>query len=250
MQPNDGTDSGNLGGIMTKETGLELLRKPFPENLINKLPKPTCKADIYKKLPKAICKICGGYHATSKTIHLNYVGHAALTDRLLDSDPQWNWVPLTTDEHGLPLFDKTGGLWIELTVCGVTRLGYGNAKPNPYAEVGSREKEVIGDALRNAAMRFGAALDLWHKGDLHIDNDDDDLPKNDPPPKKTYPDYVELVDKLATADAVLNWKKDNETEIRNNLVPADIIKLGSYCNQIIDVFTAATDKENKLNIAI
>jgi len=28
-------------------------------------------------------------------------------------------------------------------------------------------KERIGDALRNAAMRFGAALDLWHKGDLH-----------------------------------------------------------------------------------
>jgi hypothetical protein len=28
-------------------------------------------------------------------------------------------------------------------------------------------KEAIGDALRNAGMRFGAALDLWHKGDLH-----------------------------------------------------------------------------------
>ena len=32
-------------------------------------------------------------------------------------------------------------------------------------------KERIGDALRNAAMRFGAALDLWHKGDLHVDGD-------------------------------------------------------------------------------
>jgi hypothetical protein len=30
-------------------------------------------------------------------------------------------------------------------------------------------KERIGDALRNAGMRFGAALDLWHKGDLHAD---------------------------------------------------------------------------------
>jgi hypothetical protein len=27
-------------------------------------------------------------------------------------------------------------------------------------------KEAIGDALRNAAMRFGAALDLWAKSDL------------------------------------------------------------------------------------
>jgi uncharacterized protein YjbJ (UPF0337 family) len=35
-------------------------------------------------------------------------------------------------------------------------------------------KERIGDALRNAAMRFGAALDLWHKGDLHVATDDDD----------------------------------------------------------------------------
>src|SRR5690606_24225265 len=42
------------------------------------------------------------------------------------------------------------------------------AKPNQ--DPGAREKEVIGDALRNAAMRFGAALDLWHKGDLHADD--------------------------------------------------------------------------------
>ncbi len=28
-------------------------------------------------------------------------------------------------------------------------------------------KEAIGDALRNAGMRFGAALNLWHKGELH-----------------------------------------------------------------------------------
>jgi hypothetical protein len=35
-------------------------------------------------------------------------------------------------------------------------------------------KEIIGDALRNAAMRFGAALDLWHKGDLHVETDDGD----------------------------------------------------------------------------
>lgn len=159
---------------MTKEIEkLSLLRDPFKDNQISQLPKPTCRADIYKKLPKASCSICGGYHATTKTIHLAYVGHAALTDRLLDVDPLWTWEPLALSEHGIPVFDQTGGLWIKLTICGHTRLGYGNAKPNPYAEVGSREKEVIGDALRNAAMRFGAALDLWHKGDLHIDEDNE-----------------------------------------------------------------------------
>ena len=54
-------------------------------------------------------------------------------------------------------------------MCGVTRLGYGHAASKPNIDPGAREKEVIGDALRNAAMRFGAALDLWHKGDLHAD---------------------------------------------------------------------------------
>ena len=39
--------------------------------------------------------------------------------------------------------------------------------------VAAAMKERIGDALRNAAMRFGAALDLWHKGDLHLDPDAD-----------------------------------------------------------------------------
>jgi hypothetical protein len=38
-------------------------------------------------------------------------------------------------------------------------------------------KERIGDALRNAAMRFGAALDLWHKGDLHKDQNEEDEPQ-------------------------------------------------------------------------
>ena len=37
---------------------------------------------------------------------------------------------------------------------------------------GDAMKEIIGDALRNAAMRFGAALDLWHKGELHPDEPD------------------------------------------------------------------------------
>jgi hypothetical protein len=72
---------------------------------------------------------------------------------------------------GLPAFDRTGGLWIRLTVAGVTRLGYGNAKSKEWQEPGDREKEVLGDALRNSAMRFGAALDLWHKGDLRANDD-------------------------------------------------------------------------------
>ncbi len=153
-----------------KKSGLALLRVPFPANQISKLPKPTkaqteaVKAD-YKQGIR--CEICGTWHHP-KVVHLDYVGHAALTDRLLDADPEWNWEPVATNTDGTPVLDNDGGMWIKLTVCGVTRLGYGDAegKTGPSAM-----KERIGDALRNAAMRFGAALDLWHKGDLHVEDE-------------------------------------------------------------------------------
>ena len=157
-----------------KPTGLELLRKPCPPNQISKLPQPTANKAVMDTLPKASCKECGGYHATSKIIHLDYVGHAALTDRLLDADPQWAWVPAALEPNGMPALDPVGGLWIKLTVCGVTRYGYGHAGDKTG---GNAIKELIGDALRNAAMRFGAALDLWHKGDLHVE---EEAPKPSP----------------------------------------------------------------------
>lgn len=147
-----------------KPTGLALLRQPFPAHQISKLPKPTKQQS--ESQDRQSCRICGGWHHP-KVIHLDYVGHAALTDRLLDADPAWYWEPMALAD-GLPKFDDAGGLWIKLYVCGQSRLGYGQAAPSNYKEIGSREKEVIGDALRNAAMRFGAALDLWHKGDLHL----------------------------------------------------------------------------------
>lgn len=152
----------------TQKAGLALLREPFPAHQISKLPKPTkqqtdeVKAD-YKKGIR--CDICGGWHHP-KVVHLDYVGHAALTARLLDADINWHWEPLAIGPDGLPVIDKDGGLWIKLTVCGVARLGYGDAQGKAG---GDAMKERIGDALRNAAMRFGAALELWHKGDLYLD---------------------------------------------------------------------------------
>ena len=157
------------------------MRKKFPANQIGRLPKPTAaQTKAVKDNFKAgvRCDICGGWHHP-KVVHLDYVGHAALTDRMLDADPNWGWEPVAFTPEGVPAFDPNGGLWIKLTICGVTRLGYGNAAPSNFKEIGSREKEVIGDALRNAAMRFGAALDLWHKGDLHIDE-----PEEKPEPPK------------------------------------------------------------------
>lgn len=136
---------------------LKRLREPFEPGAIGKLPKPYTRDSR-----KGNCQECGGYHGLP-AMHLDFVGHAALTDRLLQVDPEWSWEPLAFDQVGLPQFDGYGGLWIRLTVCGVTRLGYGDAQGKNGANA---IKEAIGDALRNAGMRFGAALDLWHKGDL------------------------------------------------------------------------------------
>ena len=165
---------------MSEKTGLDLLREPFPPHQIGKLAKGSKAQTQCDAKEKQNCSICGGWHHP-KMIHLDYVGHAALTDRLLDADPGWFWEPMALKD-GLPAFDESGGLWIKLTVAGVTRYGYGNAPESEYKEVGSRQKEVIGDALRNAAMRFGAALELWHKGDLHVDEDKtaEDLKKEFP----------------------------------------------------------------------
>ncbi|KMS59151.1 hypothetical protein V474_07915 [Novosphingobium barchaimii LL02] len=146
-------------------TGLALLRAPFPPNQISKLPKETKNQIDARKANKNLmvwkCPECGGPHHKD-AVHLDYVGHAALTDRLLDCDPQWNWEPVILP--GLP--NPGNGMWIRLTVCGVSRIGFGDAGTK---QGGDAIKEVIGDAMRNAAMRFGAALDLWHKGDLHAD---------------------------------------------------------------------------------
>lgn len=152
-------------------TGLALLRQPFTSNQISKLPKETkAQAEARKNNREGInCTVCGGWHHP-RAVHLDYVGHAALTDRLLEADPHWNWEPVAFGPDGLPAFDRNNCLWIRLTVCGVTRLGYGSADGKSG---GDAIKEVIGDALRNAAMRFGAALDLWHKGDLHADEGDE-----------------------------------------------------------------------------
>lgn len=183
---------------------LALLRKPFEPNQISKLPKGTkaqneCRAD-----EKINCAVCGGWHHP-RVIHLDYVGHAALTDRLLDVDPLWTWEPLAYRD-GLPAFDETGGLWIKLTVCGHTRLGYGHAEKSTYKDIGSREKEVIGDALRNAAMRFGAALELWHKGDLHV-----------PEEKKPIPESAKSVSK-SVFDSMSDEEKQFITEIAEKVI--------------------------------
>ena len=188
---------------------LQRLRAPFPLNQVSKLPKPTkaqtdaVKAD-FKKGQR--CEVCGAWHHPS-VVHLDYVGHAALTDRLLEVDPLWNWEPLAFDASGLPAIDKDGGLWIKLTVCGMTRMGYGDAS-NKIG--GDAMKERIGDALRNAGIRFGAALDLWHKGDLHAHENGGDSEQEPTEPPSTYPDEQLNKNLPAWSKAIQSGKKTPE----------------------------------------
>lgn len=154
---------------------LARLREPFREEQISMRPQPWCKAcsnspdrACGKPHKKIECKTCGT-RITEAHTDLPYVGHAGITDRLLSVDPTWDWEPLSVDEHGHPRLDARGGLWIKLIVCGVVRKGYGDA-PGKNATT-TAMKEIVGDAIRNAGMRFGMALDLWSKVDLHKESE-------------------------------------------------------------------------------
>lgn len=106
------------------------------------------------------------------------VGHADTTDMILAHDPAWSWEPFSLDDKGQPLvMYDTGGrpraMWIRLTIHGHSRIGIGTCT----ATAGDPYKELIGDAIRNAAMRFGVALALWSKSEWSEAGDDKPRPE-------------------------------------------------------------------------
>jgi len=150
------------------------LREKFDTNRIGLKPKISCKA-----CSNSPAKVCGehkkarcdgsltrdagcGQWITERHFHVEFVSHADVTDRLLDTDADWDWEPLAIGSDGLPVFDKNGGLWIRLTIGGKTRIGYGGADGKTGEDA---VKETISDAIKTTAMRFGVALDLWRKGE-------------------------------------------------------------------------------------
>lgn len=140
------------------------LRAPFSDAQIGKRPRVWCGAcrELTKRERRQSacdrhdvvkCRVCN-QRLTDGHMHDDYVGHAEVTSRLIEVDPEWTWEPMALTPDGLPFIDHQHGLWIRLTVCGVTRYGYSTADPGDV-------KELIGLCLRNAAMRFGVALDMW-----------------------------------------------------------------------------------------
>jgi hypothetical protein len=96
-------------------------------------------------------------------INLAYVSHADITKILIEVDPLWSWQPAAW-ENGRPeinVENNTATMWGSLTLLGKSMLGVGSVR----ADKQDLDKELIGDFLRNAAMRFGIALSLWSKQD-------------------------------------------------------------------------------------
>lgn len=130
-----------------------------PPETIAVLPKPTRKDN-----QKGQCKVCGGWHGLP-AVHLSYMGHAEVTLALISIDPgyTYGWV---TDERGSMLVkERSGHLVLEgwLTVHGKTLPGVGTCSAGDGG--GEPEKVLIGDLLRNCAMRFGIGTSLWSKAD-------------------------------------------------------------------------------------
>ena len=143
---------------------MALLKKPFDKDQIEKLPRYTGKKGADGKIPTnayGYCNECGKRHPLP-AVHLDYVGHAGITDRLNEADPFWTIEPMAFNQAGLPLLDSNGGMWCWMTVFGIRRMCYGDAqgKTGPNAV-----KELIGDAIRNGAMRFGCGTYLWSKSE-------------------------------------------------------------------------------------
>jgi hypothetical protein len=139
-------------------------------------------ADMVGKLPKA-------------GITLDYVGHATVTKILLDIDPLWTLEPIC-DERGIPIVETNAKnecvMWGRLTVLGHTRLGVGSCPGGAF----DREKQLVGDLLRNCAMRFGIATALWSKEEWS-------QPAPTPPPPPVVMASPQVVDMLTAGLAAL-----------------------------------------------
>lgn len=228
------------------------LRAAFAPGKVGKLPRVWCRACSQNKAQKHCdqhklikCDVC---HAkiTEAHLHLDYVGHAAVTDRLLQVDPEWTWWPMALDPSGAPLFDKDGGLWIMLKVCGIQRPGYGDQSN------GKGAKEVIGDAIRNAAMRFGVGLDLWSKEPL----DAEQAPREDgarsaqsarpsaerapTPPKTTKSQQQKIA--IAASDAGIDAElRHRITRLLFGVTSSKDVQRGDV-NRLLDAFKSFSEK--------
>lgn len=154
------------------ETFWDKLTSPFPVSWIEKLPKQLsredrrrgkCEANGEGRFLSADGVFCGGYHA--RAVHLDYIGHAGITMRLNEvcTPAGWRWKPMVKNVDSTPHIPRDEfWIWLEIkdpeTGKWIRKQGVGDDYRNS-------SKQAIGDALRNAAMRFGIGTYLWSKSE-------------------------------------------------------------------------------------
>lgn len=192
------------------------LGSAFPPELVGYKPQPWCRAcsqnkqvyhcDNHKliRCPKCQQKV------TEAHIDLDFVGHAAVTQRLLQVDPTWKWLPVDWHVFSLPDPGKDG-MWICLIVRGVARLGIGETEGGRL-EGANAIKARVSDAIKNASMRFGVALDSWSKQELHDTGAPGSVPEEarqqaEPPGR---PSTAEWAQKIGAAKDVADFSRIHE----------------------------------------
>lgn len=108
----------------------------------------------------------------------NYVGHGDVTKMLIEIDPMWSWEPVAWIDgrpnieikevtikrrDGSTRVSRIATMWGFMTVLGKSLPCVGSAS----ADKEDCEKELIGDLIRNGAMRFGVCLNLWADKDTN-----------------------------------------------------------------------------------
>jgi len=184
---------------------------------------------IVSKLPK------GG-------ITLDFVGHADITRILIEIDPHWSIEPVAYDEAGLPAAKKIGNMiqaGFRMTLLGQTRYCVGSVEERK-SDIG---KELVSDAIRNGAMRFGISLSLWTKAEWE---DLGATPAVVPAPRKvkavtetkvTKPLDPETISKFIAACTNANLDHEQVADLANvnlkdNLTTDDLTKLRRAFNNL------------------
>ena len=184
---------------------------------------------IVSKLPK------GG-------ITLDFVGHADITRILIEIDPHWSIEPVAYDEAGLPAAKKIGNMiqaGLRMTLLGQTRYCVGSVEERK-SDIG---KELVSDAIRNGAMRFGISLSLWTKAEWE---DLGATPAVVPAPRKvkavtetkvTKPLDPETISKFIAACTNANLDHEQVADLANvnlkdNLTTDDLTKLREAFNNL------------------
>lgn len=144
-------------------------------------------------------------------VQLRYLSHAWVRKAMQDADPDWYWEPMSYGSDGQPVIERDSqgnpvGFWIWLHLLGTKMPGYGSVEPGKRDAV----KELIGDALRNAAQPVvGGAL--WVK----------DKPKKRAPAKKQSAadrEIEHLREQVDPPDDAPHYEKEAGKELYDRLV--------------------------------